>query len=490
MTAPDWRGAGRASGGVAPRGLDRRTLSGAALFMMSLSASAPLTGVIGGLAAAYSFGVVGVPAACVLVMAVWSMFTVGYVAVGRHVPHPAPFYGQAARGLGPAAGVGAAAIAMLAYNAIIGCLYGLLGSTLSGFLGGPWWMWALAAWASVAGIGLSHVRLSAGLLKVFLGLELVIVLAFAAVGLTHPAPGGLPWASLSSLALHGVGVGGVIVLIVASQLGLETILAFGEEARSHKVLVRASLSGVLVLGSLLTVSACALAALTGVDHLDQVSADTVFAALSDHLGLFVLILAEVLLVTSILAAMISVHQAVARYVFALSREAVLPAAWGRVRRGRGAPAGGSIVQSLLGLTVIAVGALLGADPMVLFSWLAALAAVGLMSVMVAACAAAWRFFSRGGGGNESVFVRRIAPGVGMAGMGLLLGLTVSNLHVLVGAEPGSAVVWVLPGMVAGAAVLGMIWGRVVRRRHPHQVLGRGEPEPLAELPHHLVDVEI
>ena len=107
-----------------------------------------------------------------------------------------------------------------------------------------------------------------------------------------------------------------------------------------------------------------------------------------------------------------------------------------------------------------------------------------------ACAASWRFFSGGGGGNESAFVRRIAPGGGIAGMGLLLGLTVANLHVLVGAEPGSAVVYVLPGMVAGAAVFGMIWGRVVRRRHPHQLLGRGEPEPLAELPHHLVDVEI
>jgi hypothetical protein len=34
--------------------------------MMTLSASAPLTGVIGGLVAAYGFGVVAVPAACVL----------------------------------------------------------------------------------------------------------------------------------------------------------------------------------------------------------------------------------------------------------------------------------------------------------------------------------------------------------------------------------------------------------------------------------------
>ena len=458
--------------------------------MMSLSASAPLTGVIGGLVAAYSFGVVGVPAACVAVMVGWGLFTIGYTAVGRHVPHAGPFYAQVARGLRPAVGVGAAAVALLAYNAIIGCLYGLLGSTLAGFFGGPWWVWALAAWAAVAGLGLAHVRMSAGLLKVLLGLELLVVIAFAAVGLTHPAGGHLPWAPLWPAHLLGPGVGGVIVLVVASQLGLETTLAFSEEARSHKVLFRASLAGVAVLGGLLTVCAWALAAMTGVDHLDQISAETVFGALGEHLGFFVLVLAEILLVTSILAAMISVHQTVARYVFGLSRESVLPAGWGRVRRGQGVPFGGSLAQSVVGLAVIVVWTVLRADPMVLFNWLAALAAVGLMTVMVLACAAAWRFFHRGGGGSESVFTRMVAPVGGMLAMGGLLAVTVANLHVLVGAAPGSAVVWLLPALVLGAGSVGLVWGVVVQRRHPGQVLGRGEPEPLAELPHHLVDVKI
>ena len=244
------------------------------------------------------------------------------------------------------------------------------------------------------------------------------------------------------------------MLIVASQLGLETILAFGEEARSHKLLVRASLAGVAVLGGLLTVCAWALAALTGVDHLDQITADTVFGALGDHLGYFVLVLAQMLLVSSILAALISVHQTVARYVFGLSRESVLPAAWGRVRRGQGVPFGGSLAQSAVGLAVIVVWALLGVDPMVLFNWAAALAAVGLMTVMVTACAAAWRFFHRGGGGSESVFTRMIAPVAGMLAMGGLLAVTVANLHVLVGAAPGSAVVWLLPALVAGGGQRG------------------------------------
>jgi amino acid transporter len=106
------------------------------------------------------------------------------------------------------------------------------------------------------------------------------------------------------------------------------------------------------------------------------TADTVFDTLSEHLGPVVLIVAEGLLVTSILAALISVHQTVARYVFGLSRESVLPQPFSRVRRGRGVPVGGSLAQSVIGLLVILVWAVVRADPMVLFSWLAALAAVG------------------------------------------------------------------------------------------------------------------
>jgi hypothetical protein len=154
------------------------------------------------------------------------------------------------------------------------------------------------------------------------------------------------------------------------------------------------------------------------------------------------------------------------------------------------PFGGSLAQSAVGLAVIVVWALPGADPMVLFNWAAALAAVGLMTAMVTACAAAWRFFRRGGGGSESVFTRLLAPVGGMIAMGGLLAVTVANLHVLVGAAPGSAVVWLLPALVAGAGSVGLVWGVVVQRRHPGQLLGRGEPEPLAELPHHLVDVKI
>ena len=471
-------------------GLDRQTLSGPSLFFMTMSASAPLTGVAGGIVAGYSYGVTGIPAGFILVTAAWALFSVGYVAMARHVPHAGPFFAQVARGLGPAPGVAAAAVALLAYNAIICCLFGLLGATMSGYLGGPWWAWALAAWAVVAVLGLVHVRLSAALLKVLLAVEVTVVIAFDAVGLTHPAGGRLDLAPLSPAQITAASAGVGVAFIVACFIGVETVAAYAEESRSYRILVRASFAALLTLGVLFAVSAWAIVAVVGAEGLRDVTAEVFFTTLDRHLGLFALVLARLLLVTSILAAVISVHQTVSRYVFGLSREGLLPHGWGRVRSGHGVPVGGSAAQSATGLAVIVVWAVVGAGPMVLFSWLAALAAVGIMALMIASCGATMRFFRRGGGGRESAFTRIVAPLAGMVTLVALLAVTVSNLRVLVGAAPDSTEVWFLPALVVLTGVVGLVWAWVATRRYPGLLLGRGEPEPLAVLEHNLVGVDI
>ena len=66
-------------------------------------------------------------------------------------------------------------------------------------------MWALAAWATVAALGLAHVRLSAGLLKVLLALGGAGRVAFALAAVTHPSGGHLWMAPLSPAHLAGAG---------------------------------------------------------------------------------------------------------------------------------------------------------------------------------------------------------------------------------------------------------------------------------------------
>jgi hypothetical protein len=65
-------------------------------------------------------------------------------------------------------------------------------------------------------------------------------------------------------------------------------------------------------------------------------------------------IANLLLITSVFAALLSFHNGVARYVFSLGRERVLPPALGRTGRGSSAPLAGSILQSLLALAVVLI----------------------------------------------------------------------------------------------------------------------------------------
>ena len=140
--------------------------------------------------------------------------------------------------------------------------------------------------------------------------------------------------------------------------------------------------------------------------------------------------------------------------------------------------------------VIVVWALAGLDPMVLFTSLAALAAVGIMSLILVCCLATWGYFGRKGGGRGrvSVWVAKVAPLLGAAAMSGIVVRTVGNLHAMTGVEPGSWSVWLLPALVAAVAVAGLVWGAVVHGLHRDVAagIGRGESEPLAVLETYLI----
>src|SRR5258708_21820987 len=78
--------------------------------------------------------------------------------------------------------------------------------------------------------------------------------------------------------------------------------------------------------------------------------------------------AQWLFLTSLFAAALAFHNVVWRYMYALGRENVLPAALGRTG-GNNIPKAASLVQSVTGLAVIVMYALAGQDPMTrLFFW--------------------------------------------------------------------------------------------------------------------------
>jgi hypothetical protein len=80
-----------------PRGFRRLSLTGWGLFFFAVSASAPLTVLVGGVLGAYAVtGVVQVPAAFVLLTPVLLLVWVGHVGMARHVRHSGPLYAHIA----------------------------------------------------------------------------------------------------------------------------------------------------------------------------------------------------------------------------------------------------------------------------------------------------------------------------------------------------------------------------------------------------------
>jgi len=484
-------------------GLARKSVGTPSLWFFAVGASSPMTVIAGGVIATYATtGVIGVPLSFILLAAVLALLTVGYVAMSRHVAHAATFYALLAHGLGRGAGVAGAAVALIAYNAIQISLYGLVGVTLAGELGGEWWRWAAVVWVVVTTVGLLRVTINARVLALALIAEIGIITLLDLGSLTHAASG-ISLDPLRPDQLFVNGVGGVLALGMAAFVGFESGPVFAEEARGPRTVPKATFAALAFIGLFYAFSSWALAMAVGpanvVDATRDPAAGLPFSVLESSFGPaygpMLSQFATVLLVTSIFAAMLSFHNGVARYVFALGRERVLPPALARTGSGArgGAPIGGSLFQSITAAVVVAAYAIIGADPFTgLFTWLSTIGAVGVLALLVSASVAALRYFRSGGGTNEGPWVRVIAPTLGVGVGMVILVTTVSNVESLLGLPPGSPRAWIIPGIIGLAAIGGLAWAAMLRASRPevYAGIGRGRPHPLAVLDQRLAEVEV
>jgi amino acid transporter len=234
---------------------------------------------------------------------------------------------------------------------------------------------------------------------------------------------------------------------------------------------RATFIAVGFTGIFYAVSAWAMIVTVGAGDIQKQSAENgpgvVFAGLAEHWGDSVATLANMLFLTSVFAALLSFHNGVARYLFALGRERVLPTALSRVSTRSGGPVAGSVAQSLLAVVVVALFAVAGADPVLeLFTWLSGgIAALGVILLMAGTSAAVVGFFrTRRGGG--STWQRTVAPTLATLGLVALVVLLIGNFDALLGTDPTSPLRWILPGLVLLAGVLGAIWAERLKSIRP------------------------
>src|SRR3954452_12091915 len=396
--------------------LHRRALGTRDLVFFIVAASAPLTAVAGGQAASYLVtGNKGIPFLFVPLAIILGIFTVGYAAMSRHVADAGAFYTYITRGLGRIPGVGAAFVAVVSYNSMQFGIYGLFGAATSGFMSDKlgitldWWVWCLIAGAIIGVLGVLQVDLNARVLAVFLTLEIIVIALFDLAILADPGPQGLTGTGFSPAAATDQALGAALVFCVASFVGYESAAIYSEECKDPtRTVARATFIALAITGVFYAVSSWFLANSVGPDVITNPDAlvkggfttagapdptTVLFIAGQDRLGAFWGDSASLLFCTSLFAALLSFHNSVARYFFALGRERVFPAAFGRVSPRTGAPVTGSIAQSTIALLVVGAFAIAGADPVLkLFTWLTNLGALGVLCLMTLTSFAVVAFF--------------------------------------------------------------------------------------------------
>lgn len=502
-----------AAGGVVPaatadqdKALRRRSLGVPDLVFFIVAASAPLTAVAGGQAATYLVtGNRGVPFLFIPLGILLGLFAVGYAAMSRYVADAGAFYTYVARGLGKIPAVGTAFLALIAYNAMQLGIYGLFGVATAAFASDKlgitmeWYWWCLIFGAVIAVLGVLRVDLNAKVLAVALTLEVLIVAIFDFAILADPGPQGLTLTGFDPGVATGSALGAALIFCVASFVGFESAAIYSEEAKDPKrTVARATFIAVGLIAAFYALSSWLLANSVGPDTMVNPEAlveegfttpdgkapdptTVLFGAGDARLGAFWADSATLLFCTSLFAALLAFHNNVARYFFALGREGVLWRGFGRVQPASGAPWVGSVAQSLLALVVVGWFALADKDPVLqLFTWLTNLGALGVLVLMAVTSFAVVAFFNRTPVADLSAWRTRIAPLA--AGVLLIVAVVigVSNFNVLITSAvdaPTDDMTIVLPLILFGGGVLGLIVGAVLKRTRPDVYAEIGEPSP-------------
>lgn len=104
----------------------------------------------------------------------------------------------------------------------------------------------------------------------------------------------------------------------------------------------------------------------------------------------------------------------------------------------------------------------------------ALGALGVIPLLAVTSAAVVVYFLRDAQG-ENAWNRLIAPALAGAGLGVVFVTAPLNFDALLGTEKGSALTWVLPGLIFAAAVLGVGFAVYPRAAGPstYGQIGRG-----------------
>ncbi|MFI5533229.1 APC family permease [Kitasatospora sp. NPDC051853] len=457
---------------------------------MALATAAPITAMTGNLPVVVGGGNgVHAPAGFVFVTVVLTVFTVGYVAMARHITTAGAFYGFVSHGLGRIAGMASGLLAVLAYVVFEASIVGIFAyfgqQTVEAQFGIelPWQVYALAMLAVTALLSYFDLEVASKLLGVFLVGEVLMLVLLAASILAHGGgPDGLHFGTLNPTgAFAGVNAGVGLFFCFWSWIGFESTAMYGEESRDpRRIIPRATLVAVLALGVLYTfVTWMVLAADTPEAAVGLATSssplDLFLAPARTYLGSWAVTAFQWLMVTSAFACGMAFHQCASRYLYAIGREGFLHPALGRTHPRHNSPYVASFTQTGIALAVVGGFWIAGQDPYAgLYTLMAILGTLALLVVQTLCSFAVIAYFRRNHPESRHWFRTFTAPLLGGLGMLAAIGLLVANLDTAAGAASQTLLFKLIPWIVGAVFLGGLGLALYMRARHPqrYEVMGR------------------
>ncbi|MGW5151831.1 APC family permease [Rhodococcus koreensis] len=443
-----------------------------------IAAAAPLTVVVALFPVIIASGNgIGIAGAFILVSLVLIIFAVGYVAMSKHITNTGAFYSYITEGLGRSLGLGSASLAIFSYNAIQLGLYGGFGYYAGQFvnrhtgLSLPWWMYTFGVMGACLFLGVRQLHAGARVLAVLLTLETLIIIVLN-VGIVINGPTPVSEFSLAPFTIKATFAGAIGVALMfahASFIGFEGTAIYGEEAKNPKKTVpRATYISVIFMGVFYAITAWLIVNAAGIDQIvplaQSESGDLVFAVSDTILGSAATEAFQVLIITSMFAAIVTFHNNVARYLYSLGRQDILWSRLGTTHHVRKSPVIACYTQTVFVAVVVAVFALLGLDPYVtLFTWMTGIGAAGIILLQTIASIAIFVFFRRANV-DKRLWNTFIAPLLGVAGLLPFLYFALTGMDVLLGVGGWLRVFFTT--LLFASVAIGILGALAIKHRSP------------------------
>jgi amino acid transporter len=464
----------RSSPGQDHTSLARNVLGVPGVVFLVLAAVAPLTGmvVIAAIGIAVGNGG-GMVAAFILATVVLLLFAVGYAQMSKILTSAGGFYAFVVKGLGNTMGLVAGFIALLGYNCFVAGAIGTSGfftSTAFASVFGldlNWILWSALSVVLVFLLSRRGIGVSAKVLGICLVLEVSILLVMDfSVLFRH----GFSLAAFHPSVMFS-GAGGLALLFAANAfIGFEATALFGEEAKDPKrTIPRATYIAIGFIGVFAAFTTWAVVSAIGVEQAQDVAGahlstgDLVFSVAQEYLGGALTNVMMLLLVVSLFAALLALHNSATRYLYALGRVGVLPRALGQTHAANGAPQNAAIVQLGFGSVVALIFWSAGLDPVAaLTASMTGFGTLGILALQLLAAVAIVVYFRRV---SDPRIVRTLlAPGLGALGLALIVTLAIGNFSALAGSD--SPVIAQLPWLLLLVALAGIAVAAWLRRQRP------------------------